>query len=152
MSSSSSAPSASVSRSRVRAPDERDDVVAAREHPGDRELGDGRAFCLGEPAQRLHEREVALEVLAREAGRRGAEVVRGERRRPLPRPVTGEQAAGEDAVGGEADPELAAGGQDLVLDPARDERVLDLQVGDGVHRVRARIVSAPTSESPTWRT
>ena len=33
--------------------------------------------------------------------------------------------------------ELAAGGEDLGLDPARDERVLDLQVGDGVHGVRA---------------
>ena len=52
------------------------------------------------------------------------------------RPVPGEEAAGEDAVGGDADPELAAGGQDLLLDPARDQRVLDLQVGDGMHGVR----------------
>ena len=50
--------------------------------------------------------------------------------------MAGEKTAGEDAVGGESDPELAAGRQDLVLDPARDQRVLDLQVGDGVNRVR----------------
>ena len=56
--------------------DERDDVVPARERPGDRELRDGRSLGLGDSPQRLDEGEVALEVLAREPGRRGAEVVR----------------------------------------------------------------------------
>ena len=63
--------------------------------------------------------------------------MRSERRRPLLRPVPGEEPAGEDAVRGHSDAELAAGGQDLVLDPTREERVLDLQVGDGVDGVRA---------------
>ena len=117
--------------------DERDDVVAARERPGDRDLRDRRALRLRERAERLDEREVALEVLAREARCGGAEVVRGQRVGAFLRPVAGEQAAGEHAVGGDADAELAAGRQDLVLDPAREQRVLDLQVGDRVHGVGA---------------
>jgi hypothetical protein len=56
---------------------------------------------------------------------------------PLHRPVAREEPAREDAVGRDADPQLAAGGKNLLLDPAREERVLDLQVGDRVHRVRA---------------
>jgi hypothetical protein len=51
--------------------------------------------------------------------------------------VPGEEAAGENAVGGDPDPELAAGGEDLALDPARDQGVLDLHVCDGMHGVRA---------------
>ena len=74
VSSSSSAPSASASRSRRARADQRHDVVAAGEHPGDRDLRDGRALRLGDRAQRLDEREVALEVLAGEAGRVAAEV------------------------------------------------------------------------------
>jgi hypothetical protein len=50
--------------------------------------------------------------------------------------VPREKAARQHPVGGDADPELAAGRQDLVLDPARDERVLDLHVGDGMNGVR----------------
>ena len=41
---------------------------------------------------------------------------------PLPRPVAREEPAREDAVGGDADSQLAAGREDLLLDPARDER------------------------------
>jgi Integrase core domain len=46
--------------------DKRDDVIAARERPGDRDLRDRRALGVREPAERLDEREVTLEVLARE--------------------------------------------------------------------------------------
>ena len=53
--------------------------VAAREHPGDRDLRDGRALRLGDLAQRLDEREVVLEVLAAEARAEAAEVVRRQR-------------------------------------------------------------------------
>jgi hypothetical protein len=48
-------------------PHERDDVVAARERPGDGDLRDRGPLRLGESAERLDEGEVALEVLAREA-------------------------------------------------------------------------------------
>ena len=117
--------------------DERHDVVAAGEHPGDRELRDRRALRLGDArsvstSSRLRSRFSPV--------KRGAEARKScgaERVCPFLRPVAGEEAAGEDAVGGDADPELAAGGEDLLLDSAREERVLDLQVGDRVHRVRA---------------
>ena len=60
--------------------DERDDVLAAGEDPGDRELGDGRVLLGGDCAQRLDEFQVALEVLAGEARSRGPEVMRREGR------------------------------------------------------------------------
>jgi hypothetical protein len=51
--------------------------------------------------------------------------------------VAGQQAARQHAVGGHADPQLAAGRQDLLLETAREERVLDLQVTDRVDGGRA---------------
>ena len=60
-------------------------------------------------------REVALEVLAREARARGARKSARARARAT---VAADQAAGQHAVGGDADAELAAGRQDLVLDAA----------------------------------
>jgi hypothetical protein len=45
-----------------------------------------------------------------------------------------DEPAGKDAVGSHADAEVATGGEDLVLDPARDEGVLDLEIG---HRADA---------------
>ena len=48
-----------------------------------------------------------------------------------------DQPAREHPVGGDRDPELAAGGQDRPLDAARDQRVLDLEVDDRVHGGRA---------------
>jgi hypothetical protein len=47
-----------------------------------------------------------------------------------------EQPAREHIVRGDADAQVAQRGQDLRLDATRDQRVLDLQVGDRVHRVR----------------
>ncbi|CAM5707608.1 hypothetical protein SGLAM104S_03786 [Streptomyces glaucescens] len=69
-----------------------------------------------------------LEVLALEAGREGAEVARGEL--PVRGEVAGDQAAGEDSVGGDADAQFADGRQDLLLDAAGDQGVLDLEVRD----------------------
>jgi hypothetical protein len=101
--------------------DERDDVVAAGERPGECDLRDRGGLRLGERSERVDECEVALEVLAGEPSCGGAEVVRGQRVGALTGPVAGEQAAGEDAVGGDAYAELTAGRQDLVLDPAREQ-------------------------------
>ena len=64
-----------------------------------------------------------------------AEVVAAQR--PVRAPVAAEQAAREHAVGRDADAQLAHGGQDLLLDAAREQRVLDLDVGDRVHGGRA---------------
>ena len=48
-------------------------------------------------------------------------------------PVAADQATRQHAIGGDADAELAASRQDLFLDAARDQRIFDLQVGDRVH-------------------
>src|SRR5262245_27367389 len=53
---------------------DRDDVVALREHPGERELRRGHALRRGKLLDLAHQVEVALEALALEAGRRAAEV------------------------------------------------------------------------------
>ena len=131
----------SPSRVRCRAPpgprqpvaapgaDQRHDIRAARQNPGDGDLGDRRALGGGDGAQRLDQREVAVDVLAAEAGRMVAEIAR---RRPVLRPVAADETARKHAIGGDADAELAAGGQDVVLDAARDQRIFDLQVDDGV--------------------
>src|SRR5580692_2856803 len=43
-----------------------------------------------------------------------------------------DETAGQDAVSGDPDPQFAAGRQDLRLDAARDQRIFDLQVDDGM--------------------
>jgi hypothetical protein len=45
-------------------------------------------------------------------------------------PVAADETARQDSVGGNA--EAAARGQDGILDTARDQRILDLQITDGV--------------------
>jgi len=69
-------------------------------------------------------------ILAGEPGEAGARIARGQ-----PRGAAAQQAAGQDAIGGHADAELAHGGQDLPLDAPAHQRVLDLQRGDGVDGV-----------------
>src|SRR5436190_14872178 len=108
--------------------DQRDDVLTAREHPGDRQLGDRRPPCLGQRAQTLYEREVAGPVLAGEARRVRAKVRRLEL--ALGSEVTADQTAAENAVGRDRDAQLAARRKDLRLDAARDQGVLDLQIAD----------------------
>src|SRR4051794_17898198 len=114
---------------------DRHDVIAAAQHPRERELA-RRGVLLGRDlADALDELQVALEVLALEARVVAAEVVLvevlglGE--------AAGQEAAAERAIGDEADPELADGREDLVLGVARPQRVLGLQRGDRVHGVRA---------------
>src|SRR4051794_37439066 len=114
--------------------DQRHDVVAAIEHPGDGELRDGDAALAGDRAQRLDELEVALDVALREAWAVGAEVAGA---LGAGRPVAADEAAGEHAVGGDADAELPAGRKDLGLDAPADQRVLDLQIADRRDRVGA---------------
>ena len=41
--------------------DQRHNIRALRQHPGDGDLGDGGAFRLGDSPERLDEREVALD-------------------------------------------------------------------------------------------
>src|SRR5207247_1738384 len=116
-------------------PRDREDVLAAREQPRERDLRRFRTAPGGDRFQRLDELEVALEIAGLEARLLAADVVRGD---VLDFPdVAGEEPAPERRVGDEADAELAACGKDLVLDVARPERILRLERGDGMHLVRA---------------
>ena len=126
----SPAPSASAQTLAGSRPDQGDDVVPARQDPRDRGLGDGGAPLPGDAAQRLDQRQVAVEVLALEAGGERAEVA--PRQCALAAPVAAQQAPRQHSVGRDADAQLAADREDLVLDAPRQQRVLDLQVGDGV--------------------
>src|SRR3989475_10509698 len=116
-------------------PRDGDDVLALREHPGERELRGLAALARREPLEVAHEVEILLEVLALEAGREAAVVVGREVLEALDLP--GQEAPPERAVGDEADPELATGGDEPVLRVAAPERVLGLHRGDRVHRARA---------------
>ena len=111
--------------------DQRDDLLALGEHPGDRRRGDADAARMGCFAQSLDQREIVVEIVAGKARREGAEI--GGMRARL-RPMAGDEAARQHAVGGDADAERAAGRQDFTFDHAHDERIFDLQVGDRVNR------------------
>src|SRR4051794_7072653 len=54
--------------------DQRHDVPPLRHHPGDRHLGDACLALLGHIAQRLDQREVAVDILALETRADGAEI------------------------------------------------------------------------------
>ena len=95
----------SSSRALRRGAGDRDDVLAARQHPGERELRRGEALRLRERLDPGDEREVRLQVLALEARVDPAPVVGGELAGGTDRPR--QEAAPERAVGDEADAELA---------------------------------------------
>jgi hypothetical protein len=113
--------------------DERNDVLAAAQDPRDGHLGDRRTGRPGDGTQRLDEGKIVLQVLTREARQVGAKVGG----LPVGRPVARQEPAREHSLGGDGDAELAGHGQDLGLDAAGDQGVLDLQVRDRVHGGRA---------------
>src|SRR5207245_11482837 len=92
-------------------PRDGNDVLAAREHPGERKLGRSRLLLARELLDALHQLEVAVEVPSLEAGAVPAPVVCGNVLGLAE--LAGEEAAAERAVRHEADPELADRGQDL---------------------------------------
>ena len=109
-------------------------VAARRVHEGERDLPRRTALGRGELVDDLHDGDVVRQVVALEPGLVAAEVA-------LVQVVeraqgAGEEAAAERAVGDESDAELAQRGQDLLLGITRPHRVLGLQGGDRVHRVR----------------
>ena len=55
--------------------DQRNNVLALRHDPGNRYLGDGRVFLLGQRPQLVYERQIVFEVFALEARVDVAEVV-----------------------------------------------------------------------------
>src|SRR5205814_5594363 len=78
----------------------------------------------------LHQLQVLLEIARTEARLLAPDIVRGDVVDLLD--VSGEEAAAERRVRDKADAELAACGQDLVLDVARPQRIFGLQRGDRV--------------------
>jgi hypothetical protein len=111
--------------------DQRHDVLAAAERPGDGELRHGDAAPRRDGCQRFHQRGVLPEILAFEARQ-----VRALHDLALHRRCR-DQPARQHAIGGDADPQRAQLGQDASFDAARDERILDLQVAHRRHRMGA---------------
>src|ERR1051325_148024 len=112
----------------------RDDILALRQDPGERELRRGTLLF---PRHRLHrvgERQIALEVLALKARIVAAVIVRREVLGLLE--PAAQESAPQRAVGDETDPQLAAGREDLLLGVSRPQRVLGLQCGDRMRRMR----------------
>ena len=71
--------------------DQGNDVRAAGENPADRDLGDRGDLRCGDLAQRLHERQVAVQVFSGEARQASAEVAG--RLAALPGPVPADETA-----------------------------------------------------------
>ena len=128
----SSAPSASASRSRVRAPTSgtisspraSTQAIASCATVAPRRPATARSAST---SSRLRSTFPAAKRGARERKSLGGELALGGE-------VAADQAAAQHAVGRHGDAQLAAGGQDRRLDPARDQRVLELHVADRVHR------------------
>ncbi len=110
-----------------------DDVLALGQQPGQRQLGGGAALGLGGFDQRPDQGGVGLQGAVVEA-------------RMVPAPVAFRQVPGtgdgagqhppaQRRIGHEADPQLAADRQDVVLDEAAPQGIFGLQGGDGMHRV-----------------
>jgi hypothetical protein len=125
---------------------DRDDVVALMEQPREGELRGGASLPRCDVLDVADEVEVLLEVLPLKARLTTAEVVGREVLEAGE--AAGEKSAAERAVGDEADAELAAGREDLVLDVAHPERVLGLQRGDRVDGLRAADRGAAASLRP----
>ena len=113
----------------------RDDVVPFGEQPRERELAGRAAFLARERFDAPDEIEILLKVLPLKARMVLAPIVFGNVIRALD--LAGEEAAAERAVGDEADPKVADGGQDLVLHVTAPQRVLRLQRRDWMDRVPA---------------
>src|SRR3954447_14864663 len=97
----------------------RDDVVALREDPGDRQLRGRHAFRARDFFDAADQIEIAFEVLALEARRLAAVVGWFEGVDPLEGAV--EESASDGRVGDEADAQLAHGRQNVVLGIAAPE-------------------------------
>src|SRR3954471_10316527 len=111
------------------------DIVALRQYPRDRQLRGSHTFASRDLFDAVDEVEIAFEVFALEARRLAAVIGRFEVVDRLE--TSGEEAAADRRVGDEADAQLAHGRQNLVLGIAAPERILGLQRGDRMYRMRA---------------
>ena len=142
----SSAPSASLSWSRRRAP-----ISGTMSSPRERTQAKAscamlQPFSLAIAASVSHEREIACEILRREARHAGADFadrLRGAR-------VIADQAARRARHRRSSPtPSSRTVGRMSLLDAAADQRILDLQRGDRMHRLGAPDRRRPTP--PTGR-
>src|SRR5207245_10111198 len=107
---------------------DREDVLAAREQPRERDLRRPHAALRRDRFERLHELQVLLEIARTEARLLAPDIVR---RDVVDLPdVSGEEPPAKRRIGDKADAELAARGQDRVLDVARPQRIFRLQRRD----------------------
>jgi hypothetical protein len=108
------------------------DIGALRRHPRDCDLCHRSADRVGNRPQAFDKRQVGVQFRPWKRGlmlRYVPSPARAFDQWPLISP--------RETIGGDADAELKARRQNLVLDPARDQRVFDLQVADGVDGLRA---------------
>src|SRR5688572_7393709 len=114
---------------------DRHDVAAASEQPGERQLPRRAAVLAGKLLHLLDEIDVALEIFLLEPRMSAPAVVFRDVGNLVHLP--GEQAAAQRRVGDQRDAELPQRRQRLLgLDPI-EQRVLDLQRGEGMDAVRA---------------
>jgi hypothetical protein len=107
------------------------DVLALREHPGQRELRRSAPLLARESFDAIEQREVLVEILALEARRLPAVVVLRHVGARLEAP--GQKAAPERAMGDEADAELPAAGESFLLGLQAPQRIFGLQRDDRMH-------------------
>src|SRR6185312_3509630 len=113
---------------------DRDDVLALRQHPGERQLRGRAALLLSHLLDFADERDVLLEILPLEARVIAAEIVLGEVVRRLE--LAGEEPAAERRISDIADAQLAHRGKHFGLRVAAPQRQLRLYGGDLVDLVR----------------
>src|SRR5262249_32167986 len=104
-----------------------------REHPGDGDLRNRSPDGSGDCAQLFDQGQIAIQIRALKARRTGVELAFGTVFLPVPT----DQTARKHSIGRDTDPELPAGREDFTFNTPRDQRVLDLQVCDRVHRLGA---------------
>ena len=107
------------------------DVLALREHPGQGELRRRAAFVARNGLDPFEQPEILVEILALKPRRLPAVVVLRQVRVRLEAPR--QEAASERAIGDEADAELAAGGEELLLGLAAPQGIFGLQGCNRMH-------------------
>src|SRR5207237_7960792 len=113
----------------------RNDVVAVRAQPRQRELRRRDAFFRGDFFNALDDGDVALEIAVLETWILAAIVIRLECVGRFD--LAAQKSAADRRVGNEADAELARRRQDVVLRIARPKRVLALKCRDRMNGVSA---------------
>ena len=130
--------------------DHRHDVGAARTHPGDGELRRRRALFIADLPQRFDQAQVLFEIAFLETRHaddaKVALYCRG-------RHPSAQDAARQDAVSGDADPQVArVVGKIAVSMPRLISEYSICRSTIGCTACARLMVSAPTSDRPTWRT